>query len=110
VEKRNRVLGRGARGLGKAKSDLIGVFAAAERALGDRDAQGLGKVKNDLVGAFDVAERVMGALDAVLSPSEEPELSAESERPKKVDARVVRQRSDGTIEVALTEPPARRGR
>ena len=90
-------------------------MAKRDRVLRGRATEGLGKAKSDILGAFAVAERMMGALDRFLSPQDEedvadPEAAPEPPRTRKVDARVVGKKPDGTFEVVVHDPQAVRRR
>jgi len=125
VAKRDRVLGRSAAGLGKAKSEILDVFAVVERVVEAVDAvpptrghhsEHLSKAKSEIVEAFGVVERLMGVVDAALNGQPEPsgqKRQRVAERPEeraprcRVDARVVGRKSDGTFEVVLGAPTGR---
>ena len=50
-------------------------MAKRDRVLRGRATEGLGKAKSDILGAFAVAERMMGALDRFLSPQDEEDVA-----------------------------------
>ena len=83
-----------------------------KRVLKGRGAEGLSKAKKDILGAFAVAERLVGVLDSVLGApdddEERPEPARETRKaaPQKVDAIVVGKKADGTLQIVLNEPRA----
>ena len=72
-------------------------------------AEGLQKAKKDILGAFAVAERVRRAIDNVLSPEEE-ELEEEPPPPpappQKADAIVLGRNASGALQVDIRTRPA----